>query len=235
VQGAPSQPAPQPSSQPAAQPIGQQPQQQADVPLTHNDAANGIREALSTGIAKAVEIVSKTDGYLGNPLIRIPFPPEAKAIEDAVRRIGLGKEADRVVESINRAAENAASGALPIFGDAIKSLTLTDAINIVQGTNERAATDFLQRTTSQQLAEKFKPVIQTSLDKVDATKHWGTVVNAYNKIPLVQKMNPDLAQYVTDKALEGLFTMVAQEEKEIRKNPVARTTDLLKKVFNVKF
>lgn len=179
--------------------------------------------------------MSKQDGYFSNPLIKIPFPPEAKAIEDGVRRLGLGKETDKVVETLNRAAEQAASQALPIFGDAIKSLTLNDALAIVQGTNERAATDFLQRTTSKQLIEKFKPVIESSLEKVDATKHWGTVVGAYNKIPLVQKMNPDLSQYVTDKALEGLFTMVAQEEKEIRKNPIARTTDLLKKVFNVKF
>jgi hypothetical protein len=226
-----------PSSQPASTsaPAATPATPTQEPKLTQSDAADGIREALSTGISKAVEIVSKQDGYFGNPLIKIPFPPEAKAVEDAVRRLGLNKEADKVVETLNRAAEQAASQALPIFGDAIKSLTLNDALAIVQGTNERAATDFLQRTTSKQLTEKFKPVIESSLEKVDATKYWGTVVGTYNKIPLVQKMNPDLSQYVTDKALEGLFTMVAQEEKEIRKNPVARTTDLLKKVFNVKF
>jgi len=152
-------------------------------------------------------------------------------VEDALRKVGLGKEVDRVVETLNRAAENAASGALPIFGDAIKSLTLTDALAILQGSNDRAATDFLQRTTSKQLVDKFKPTIQTSLDNVDATRLWGTLMQQYNKIPFVQKVNPDLSQYVTEKAIEGLFTMVAQEEKEIRKNPVARTSDLLQKVF----
>lgn len=204
-------------------------------PLTQNDAASGIREALSKGITKAVEVVSKTDGYFKNPLITIPFPSEASAVENAVRKVGMGNEVDKVVESLNRAAENAAQGALPIFGDAITKLTLTDALSIVQGSNERAATDYLQKTTSAQLTEKFKPVIQQSLDKVDATKYWETVMNAYNKIPFVKKMNPDLSQYVTEKAISGLFIMVAQEEKEIRKNPLARTTDILKKVFDIKF
>lgn len=152
-------------------------------------------------------------------------------VEDALRKVGLGKEVDRVVETLNRAAENAASGALPIFGDAIKSLTLTDALAILQGSNDRAATDFLQRTTSKQLVDKFKPTIQTSLDNVEATRLWGTLMEQYNKIPFVQKVNPDLSQYVTERAVSGLFTMVAQEEKEIRKNPVARTSDLLQKVF----
>ncbi len=199
--------------------------------VSQGEAADGIKEALSKGIAKGVELVSKPDGYYKNPLIMIPFPQEAKMVEDALRKVGLGKEVDRVVETLNRAAENAASGALPIFGDAIKSLTLTDALAILQGSNDRAATDFLQRTTSKQLVDKFKPTIQTSLDNVDATRLWGTLMQQYNKIPFVQKVNPDLSQYVTEKAIEGLFTMVAQEEKEIRKNPVARTSDLLQKVF----
>jgi hypothetical protein len=199
--------------------------------VSQGEAADGIKEALSKGITKGVELVSKPDGYYKNPLITIPFPQEAKMVEDALRKVGLGKEVDRVVETLNRAAENAASGALPIFGDAIKSLTLTDALAILQGSNDRAATDFLQRTTSKQLVDKFKPTIQTSLDNVEATRLWGTLMEQYNKIPFVQKVNPDLSQYVTERAVSGLFTMVAQEEKEIRKNPVARTSDLLQKVF----
>jgi len=199
--------------------------------VSQGEAADGIKEALSKGITKGVELVSKPDGYYKNPLITIPFPQEAKMVEDALRKVGLGKEVDRVVETLNRAAENAASGALPIFGDAIRSLTLTDALAILQGSNDRAATDFLQRTTSKQLVDKFKPTIQTSLDNVEATRLWGTLMEQYNKIPFVQKVNPDLSQYVTERAVSGLFTMVAQEEKEIRKNPVARTSDLLQKVF----
>ncbi len=203
--------------------------------LSQGDAADGIRDALSKGIGKAVEVVSKTDGYFKNPLIKIPFPSEAQDVESVLRKVGAGSKVDEAIESLNRAAENAAVGALPIFGDAIKSLTLNDALAIVQGTNERAATDFLQRTTVKQLTEKFKPIIQTSLEKVDATKYWGAVMGAYNQVPFVKKMNPDLSQYVTEKAIDGLFTMVAQEEKEIRKNPLARTTDILKKVFDFKF
>jgi hypothetical protein len=190
-----------------------------------------LRDALTQGIQKGVELVSKPDGYNKNPLIKIPFPAEFKMVEDGVRKIGLGNVADQAVESMNRAAERAAGDALPIFLDAIKQLNFSDVMSILNGANDRAATDFLQRTTTTQLTQKFKPVIGDALAKVDATKYWGTITQAYNQIPLVQKVNPDLSEYVTQKAVEGLFTMVAQEEKNIRANPAARATDLLQQVF----
>ena len=198
--------------------------------LTEADAAQGIREALIKGTNTGVETVSKIDGYFKNPEIKIPFPPEAKEIESKLRSIGLGKKCDEVVLSINRAAEDAATEAKPIFIAAIKGMTIRDAINIVRGEQD-AATQYLKRTTTEQLTLKFKPIIENSLEKVDATKYWDDVITTYNKIPFVTKMNPDLAAYVTDKAIEGLFVMIAKEELRIRKDPVARTSEILRKVF----
>lgn len=198
--------------------------------FTEGEAAQAIKEALIKGTAQSVDIVSVVDGYFKNPEIKIPFPPEASVIESRLRGIGLGNEVDRVILTINRAAEDAAREAQPIFVAAIKGLTIKDAIGIVRG-NENAATDYLKRTTTPELKLKFEPVIKNSLDKVNATKYWTDIISAYNRIPLVQKQNPDLTAYVTEKAIEGLFVMIAKEELKIRKDPVARTTELLKKVF----
>jgi hypothetical protein len=198
--------------------------------LTEEEAASGIREALIKGTTTGVETVSKLDGYFKNPEIKIPFPPEASEIEQKLRAVGLGNKVDEVVLSINRAAEDAAVEAKLIFISAIKSLTLRDVFNILKGEKD-AATQYLKKNTSQQLAVKFRPKIETSLEKVDATKYWNDVMTSYNKIPFVKKMNPDLAEYVTEKAIEGLFIMIAREEERIRKDPAARTTELLRKVF----
>ncbi len=198
--------------------------------LTEKDAANGIKEALTKGTAQGVKTVSNIDGYFGNPEIKIPFPPEAKEIESKLRAVGLGKKVDEVVLSINRAAEDAAKEAKPIFVAAIKNMTVNDALNIVKGENN-AATKYLEKSTSPELNTKFQPPIKASLDKVEATKHWTEVIDLYNKIPFVKKMNPNLTEYVTSKAIAGLFVMVAKEELKIRKDPVARTSELLKKVF----
>lgn len=200
--------------------------------LTEADAVSGIREALIKGAETGVAIVSKQDGYFANPQIKIPFPPEAKTVETKLRGLGLGSQVDEVVLSLNRAAEDAAKEAVPIFVAAIKGMTVNDALQIVKGADD-AATRYLQRTTSPELKAKFRPVIQASLDRVNATRLWSDVINTYNQIPFVSKLNPDLADYVTDRAIEGLFVMVAREEKQIRKDPVARTTDILKKVFGV--
>jgi hypothetical protein len=199
--------------------------------LTETDAANGIKEALIKGTDESVKIVSLADGYFLNPEIKIPFPKDAQVMESNLRAIGMGKQVDEAILSLNRAAEDAAKEAKPIFVAAIKALTIQDAISIVKGPDD-AATGYLKKTTSTDLNAKFQPVIKTSLDKVQATKYWGTLVTTYNKIPLVKKMNPNLTEYVTQKAIEGLFVMVAKEELEIRKDPVARTSDLLKKVFS---
>jgi len=198
--------------------------------LSEKDAADGIREALVKGTGESVKLVSIVDGYFGNAEIKIPFPPEAKEIESKLRSIGLGNKVDEVILSLNRAAEDAGNEAKPIFIDAIKGMSINDAINIVKGEND-AATKYLKRTTSHQLIAKFQPVIKKSLDKVDATKQWEELVKTYNKIPFVMKMNPDLPAYVTGKAIDGLFVMVAKEELKIRKDPMARTSEILKKVF----
>jgi len=201
--------------------------------LTEKDAIAGIREALVRGTGESVKVVSKVNGYLANPEIKIPFPQEAKDIESKLRAIGLGSEVDEVVTSINRAAEDAAKSAEPVFVSAITNMSITDALNIVKGNND-AATRYLETTTSPELKAKFTPVIKASLDKVDATRLWTDVINQYNQIPFIKKQNPDLTAYVTEKAIAGLFVMVAKEEAKIRKDPAAQVTDLLKKVFGKK-
>jgi hypothetical protein len=198
--------------------------------LTEGDASAGIKEALEKGTGESVNLVSKLDGYFSNPEIKIPFPENAKEVESKLRTIGMGSQVDQVVLSINRAAEDAAKSAQPIFISAIKGMTVNDAIQIVKGSNN-AATMYLKKSTSPELRAKFSPVIKTSLDKVDATRLWADVINTYNQIPFVKKQNPDLTAYVTEKAIDGLFVMIAREEVKIRQNPVARTTELLKKVF----
>ena len=198
--------------------------------FTESEAASGIKEALNKGISKGVEMVSKENGYFGDAEIKIPFPEEAKVMEDKLRAVGMGKKVDEVVLSINRAAEDAAIKAKDIFVQAIKEMTVTDAITIVKG-NDDAATQYLKSHTKAELTRQFKPIIEESLNKVNATKYWEDVVTSYNKIPMVKKMNPDLTEYVTEKAIEGLFVKIAKEEKEIRKNSSARTSEILKKVF----
>jgi len=198
--------------------------------LTEKDAADGIKEALINGTGNSVNLVSVLNGYWGNPEIRIPFPKEAQEMESKLRSIGMGKKVDEFNESMNRAAEKAATEAKPIFVAAIKGMTVKDAVNIVKGENN-AATMYLKNTTSPELVTKFQPIIKTSLDNVNATRYWNDLVTIYNRIPLVRKMNPNLSEYVTQKGIDGLFIMIAKEELKIRKDPLARTSELLKKVF----
>lgn len=202
----------------------------AETPLTTAEVAEGLKEALIKGISTGSDLASQVDGYFKNPQIKIPFPPEVKKVEDKLRQIGLGNEVDKFVMTLNRGAEDAAREAKPIFITAIKSMTIQDAWGILKGEQD-AATQYLKRTTTPQLKEKFKPVIQNSLNKVSATKYYGDIVNTYNKIPFTDDVNPNLDDYATDKAIEGLFVLIAREEKNIRQDPVARTTELLKKVF----
>jgi hypothetical protein len=202
-------------------------------PLTTAEVADGLKEALINGISKGSDLVSQLDGYFKNPEIKIPFPPDVKKVEDRLRQLGLGNEVDKFVLTLNRGAEDAAKEAKPIFIAAIKQMTIEDAWGILRGDPD-AATQYLMRTTSPQLKEKFSPVIQNSLDKVNATKYYGEIISRYNSIPFVQKVNPDLNEYATDMAMKGLFNMIAKEEKNIRENPVARTTELLKRVFGAK-
>lgn len=202
----------------------------SQTPLTTQEVAAGLKEALVKGISNGADLVSQLDGYFKNPTIKIPFPPDVKRVEDRLRQIGLGGEVDKFVMTLNRGAEDAAKEAKPIFIEAIKQMTIDDAWSILRGEQD-AATQYLKRTTSSLLKQKFKPVIQNSLNKVNATRYYSDIVTRYNQIPLVQKVNPELDDYATDKAIEGLFIMIAKEEANIRANPVARTTELLKRVF----
>ncbi|HEX8061349.1 MAG TPA: DUF4197 domain-containing protein [Cyclobacteriaceae bacterium] len=197
---------------------------------TSSEVAEGLKEALLKGVSVGADQLSQADGYLGNVQIKIPFPPDAKRAEDKLRQIGFGNEVDRFVATLNHGAEDAAKEAKPIFISAIQQMTIADAWAILKGQQD-AATQYLRKTTSTQLKDKFKPVIQNSLSKVNATRYYGDLVNTYNKIPLVEKVNPNLDDYATDLAIQGLFTMIAKEEANIRQNPVARTTDILKRVF----
>ncbi len=202
-------------------------------PLTEHEAAEGIKEALNIGISKGADEVARHDGYFGNPLIKIPFPPGAAKVEKTLKDLGMGNEVDKVVLALNRAAEDAATEAKPIFINAIKQLTIREAINIVRGPNN-AATAYLKSSTSDQLITLFKPKISTSLNKVNATKYWSDVMGLYNKVPFVEPIETDLTTYVTNAALDGLFYKIAEEELRIRENPIARTTEILRRVFGNK-
>ena len=199
--------------------------------LSESDIAAGLREALAKGTSSGTASASRQDGYYGSPKIRIPFPANIKKVETKLRSLGLNGLVDDFVLSLNRGAEKAAADAKPIFMDAITSMTIKDAWGILRG-EDNAATNYLRRTTSASLRAAFKPVIKTSLDAVDATKYFTKIINTYNKIPLIEKVNPNLEDYVTDKAMFGLFLLIEDEEKKIRKDPIARTTELLKKVFS---
>ncbi|OOQ59154.1 DUF4197 domain-containing protein [Mucilaginibacter pedocola] len=194
------------------------------------EIANGLKQALEIGTGKSSDQLSATDGFFGNVAIKLLFPPEAQKAEKTLRSIGLGKLADNVILSLNRAAEDAAKSAKPVFVNAIKQMTIADVTNILLG-NQDAATQYFKRTTTLQLSANFKPIIQTSLNKVGATKYYGDAATAYNKVPFVTKINPDITDYVTQKAIDGLFVEIAKEELNIRQNLSARTTPLLQKVF----
>lgn len=198
--------------------------------LTEDEVGKGLKEALNNGIEKGVNQLAIKDGYFKDAQIKLLMPDEAKQVENKLRKIGQGQKVDAMIESMNRAAEDAASSSKELFVSAIKNLSVRDAMNILKG-EDNAATLYLSSNTRNELVVKFKPIIKASLDKVGATRHWSTVFNSYNKIPMVQKINPDLVDYATNKAIDGLFIQIAKEELEIRKNPAARVTELLKKVF----
>lgn len=199
-------------------------------PLTTSEIDTGLREALIKGVSVGADQVSKAGGYLNNPQIKIPFPPEMIKVENTLRDLGMGNLVDQFVTTLNQGAEEAAKEAKPIFINAIRQMTIQDAMSILQGKDDEA-TQYLVRTTTSALTEKFKPVIKTSLDKTEATKYYNEIVTKYNSIPFVQKVNPNLDEYATQLAIDGLFVMIAKEEKNIRQNPAARTTEILKRVF----
>jgi hypothetical protein len=199
--------------------------------ITENEAGQGIKEALSQGVTNAVLNLNKTDGFFGSEFYKMLLPPDAKKVENTLRTLGMGAQVDKAILQINRGAEDAVGYAKPIFVDAIKQMTLTDALNIVKGPKD-AATNYFKEKTKEKLITAFSPSVRSSLDKVDATKYYSNIINTYNGLPTTfKKINPDLVSYVVGKAVDALFDQVAKEEANIRANPVARTTDILKKVF----
>lgn len=191
--------------------------------------AAGLKEALMIGAEKGANLLSQPDAFFGNAARKILVPPEAARIESTLRQIGMGKQVDEAILSMNRAAEDACKTAAPIFTNAIKDMTLDDAVSILRG-SDTAATSFLKQKTTAPLTTAFRPIIENSLQKTNATQHWNTLITAFNKVSL-RKVNPDLAGYVTERAMSGVYQQIAVEEQNIRKNPAARTTELLKQVF----
>ncbi len=198
--------------------------------VSQEEAGLGIKEALNNGVKSAVSFLNKPDGFLGNEFYKVLLPEEAKKMGKTLRDIGMGKMVDDAIVAINRGAEDAVGFAAPIFINAIKQMTITDALKLISG-DKAAITNYFREKTSVALKAAFMPVINESLKKTNGTKYYGDAVNRYNKTPFVKKMNPDLADHVADKTLFALFDRLAVEEKNIRNNPAARTSDLLKKVF----
>ncbi|MBU2996899.1 DUF4197 domain-containing protein [Cellulophaga baltica] len=198
--------------------------------IGNDQIASGLREALELGIDKQVTKLTQEDGFFKNELVKIALPEELQKVDDALRKIGLSSLADEGLKVLNRAAEDAVSEATPIFVNAVKGITFSDAKNILLG-DDNAATTYLTTATETDLYASFSPVIKNSFDKVGADQVWSNLINKYNNIPFVTKVNPDLTDYVTQEALEGVYTMIAVEEKEIRTQTSSRTTDLLKQVF----
>ena len=194
------------------------------------DIASGLKEALNEGIKKQVSKLTTVDGFYKNDAVKILLPDELKKVDTKLRQMGMSNMADEGIKVLNRAAEDAVKEATPIFASAIMNMSFNDAKKILMG-SDNSATTYLESTTSKPLYSKFSPVVKTSLDKVGADKVWAGIIEKYNSLPLVTKVNPDLTDYVTDKAMEGVFKMIAVEEKNIRTNLSSRSSDLLKKVF----
>lgn len=194
------------------------------------DISSGLKEALNKGVTEQVSKLTVVDGFYKNEAVKILMPEELAKVDKTLRKMGLANLADEGILALNRAAEDAVKEATPIFVSAIKNITITDAKNILLG-NDNAATLYLQTATSASLYAKFKPVVEESIGKVGADVIWATIMKKYNSIPFVTKVNPDINDYVTNKALEGVFKMITIEEINIRNNLNARTSDVLVKVF----
>lgn len=199
--------------------------------LSNDEIIAGLKEALSVGAENSSSKLSAVDGFFANAAIKVLMPEEAKKVESTLRNLGMGNLVDKAILSMNRAAEDASKSAAPIFVNAIKQMSFQDALGILKG-SDTAATSYLKGKTTVELTNAFRPVIEASLQKTDATKYWKDVFETYNKLPTTRnKVNTDLSAYVTEKGLHGMFYQVAVEEQKIRKDPAARVTDVLKKVF----
>lgn len=198
--------------------------------LSKSEVAKGLKEALVIGADKAVQISSAKNGFYSNKAIRIPFPDEAEKMKITLQKSAMQSQITDFEKSINSAAELATKEVFVIFVDAVTSMTIKDAFAILKGDNT-AATSYLRKQTTKQLYYKIKPIVLRAIKQVEVTKYWNPLVKTYNTIPFAKAVNPDLEDYVTNKTIEGLFVLIANQEKEIRNNPSARTSELLKKVF----
>jgi hypothetical protein len=208
-----------------------------EIDLTNEEVISGLKEALNVGIKNAVNLSSVTDGFLKNDIIRLPFPPDAIKVREKALNFGLSKQVETFEETLNRAAEEATKKALPIFIDAIKNMSVSDGFSILKD-GEGAATKFLKSQTSNQLVIAFAPVVKEATTKVQLTAYWNPIITRYNSAMSLsggQKLNPDLDAYITQKAIDGLFYLVEVEENKIRKDPIARVSDILVKVFGSLF
>jgi len=201
--------------------------------LSNDDIVSGLKTALTQGAQKSADKLSAVNGFLGDAAVKILMPPEAQKAEKALRSAGMGSLVDNAITSMNHAAEDAAKSAAPIFVGAVKNMSVSDALGILRG-SDTSATVYLKKNTTANLTQSFKPVIDASLVKTNATKYWHDVFDAYNKLPFVKKINPDLSAYVTEKAISGIFYYVAQEEIKIRKDPAGQASAILQKVFGGK-
>ena len=197
---------------------------------TNEEIARGLREALTVGASNSVKNASEKGGFNDNSMIKIQFPPQAEKIKKTLSSLGKESEIKRFEVAINEAAEHASKSALLIFENAIKTMSIQDATTILQG-GDNAATDHLRNKTYKLLCEQFKPIVEKSIEKVHLATYWNTITRTYNAIPLTKKIDPNLEEYITNKTIDGLFILIAQEEKVIRNNPQARVSEILRKVF----
>lgn len=201
--------------------------------LTNDEVISGLKEALNVGIKNSVNLTSVTDGFLKNAEIRLPFPEDALKVKEKALQLGMSGQVEKFETTLNRAAEEATKEALPIFADAIKNMSISDGFAILNGGNG-AATKFLKDNTTSKLVTAFSPKVQAAISTVKLTEYWNPIITKYNsaaKLTGGEQMNPDLNKYVTEKAIAGLFHMVEIEENKIRKDPMARVSDILQKVF----
>ena len=200
--------------------------------ISEKEIANGIKDALNIGVSKSCESASNPDGFLKNELIKIKFPEEAKKVKKSLKKIGLEDQINEFITSMNRAAEDASKDASNILLDAIKEMSIRDAVTILNG-EDNAATNYLYAESSEDFKKTFEPIIDKSISNNQVAKNWNKIIKVYNKIPMTENINPDIKSYVLEKTIEGIFTLIAQEEKKIRENPKNRVTELLQKVFNI--
>jgi hypothetical protein len=202
-------------------------------PLSNEEVINGLKEALRVGTDSSTGKASKVDGFYKNALTFIPFPPEVEKVKKYAEKIGMNKQVNQFVMTMNRSAEEASKEAAPVFLEAIKAMTIADGFSILKG-SDSAATQYLNDKTNAELVTKFTPIIKRAIEKVQVTKYWNPIITSYNKVPGVEKKNPNLEQYITQRSIQGLFKLLAIEEKKIRVDPLARVNDILKRVFGSK-